>query len=189
MRIDLGGGKIIELARGDITKEHVDAIVNAANSSLMGGGGVDGAIHRAAGPSLLDECREIVRKQGYLEDGQAVATSAGKLNARHILHTAGPVYENGAQGEPEHLASCYRESVKLADSLGLETMAFPSISTGIFGYPVELAAPIALGSVADAIREAKNVSLARFVLFDDRTFAAYAAAASSRQSSGAGGVR
>lgn len=180
MRIDLGGGKAIELARGDITRESTDAIVNAANSSLMGGGGVDGAIHRAAGPSILDECRAIVAKRGFLEDGEVVATGGGRLSARHILHTAGPVYEDGLRGEPEHLASCYRESVRLADAMGLTSLAFPSISTGIYGYPVELAAPIALGAAAEAMGEAKSVSLARFVLFDDRTFAAYRAAAEAR---------
>lgn len=177
MRFDLGGGKTLELARGDITLESTDAIVNAANSSLMGGGGVDGAIHRAAGPSILDECRAIVRQKGYLEDGQAVVTSAGRLKAKHIIHTAGPVFEDGQQGEPEHLASCYRESVRLADALGLKSMAFPSISTGIFGYPVELAAPIALGNVVEAMLESRVVEVARFVLFDERTFAAYREAA------------
>jgi O-acetyl-ADP-ribose deacetylase len=177
MRIDLGGGKAIELARGDITAESTDAIVNAANSSLMGGGGVDGAIHRAAGPTILDECGAIMAKRGYLKDGEVVATSGGKLKARYILHTAGPVYKDGTHGEPEHLASCYRESVRLADSLGLSSMAFPSISTGIYGYPVPLAAPIALGAVAGAMKAAKTVELARFVLFDDRTFAAYKEAA------------
>lgn len=176
MRLEIQGNKAIELARGDITSESTQAIVNAANKSLMGGGGVDGAIHRAAGPSILDECRAIVERQGYLEDGQVVATSGGRLKARHILHTAGPVYEDGTHGEPEHLASCYRESVKLADTLGLESMAFPSISTGIYAYPVELAAPIALKAVADAMRSAKSITLARFVLFDERTYAAYAAA-------------
>ena len=177
MRIERGHGKAIELARGDITRESTDAIVNAANSSLMGGGGVDGAIHRAAGPSILDECRAIVAKQGFLEVGEVVATSGGRLKVRHILHTVGPIYEDGTQGEPEYLASCYRESVRLADSLGVKSMAFPSISTGIYGYPVELAAPIALKAVAEAMGEAKTVELARFVLFDDHTFAAYEAAA------------
>ncbi len=178
MRIDLIGGKAIELDRGDITTEATDAIVNAANSSLMGGGGVDGAIHRAAGPSILDECRAIVTRQGFLEDGQVVATSGGRLKARYILHTAGPVYEDGLHGEPEHLASCYRESIFLADRMGLASLAFPSISTGIFGYPVDLAAPIALRSVTEAMARSIHVHLVRFVLFDERTFAAYRDAAS-----------
>jgi O-acetyl-ADP-ribose deacetylase (regulator of RNase III) len=180
MRFELGKGKRIELTLGDITAESTDAIVNAANSSLMGGGGVDGAIHRAAGPAILDECRAIVKKQGYLEDGQAVVTSAGRLKAKYIIHTAGPVFEDGTHGEPDHLASCYRESVKLADSLDLKSMAFPSISTGIFAYPLELAAPIALSSVGDALVASKSVATARFVLFDDRTFAAYRVAAEAK---------
>ncbi|MDB5351345.1 MAG: hypothetical protein JWN86_2592 [Planctomycetota bacterium] len=177
MRFELGGGKAIELARGDITAESTDAIVNAANSSLMGGGGVDGAIHRAGGPAILDECKAIVAKQGYLEDGQVVATTGGRLKARYVLHTSGPVYEDGTFGEAETLASCYRESIRLADRMGLKTLAFPSISTGTYGYPVHLAAPVAVAALAEAMNGVENVTLARFILFDDLTFAAYRDAA------------
>ncbi len=186
MRIELGAGKSIELTLGDITKETTDAIVNAANSSLMGGGGVDGAIHRAGGPAILDECRAIVARRGRLPAGQAVATTGGKLPARHVVHTVGPMFQDGQNGEPKALASCYRESIRLADSMGLASVAFPSISTGIFGYPVAQAAPIALGAAAEAIEAARSVVLVKFVLFDDATMAAYRSAAEARTGPGPG---
>ena len=180
MRISLDGGRTIELARGDITREETDAIVNAANSSLMGGGGVDGAIHRAGGPAILEECKVIRARQGPLPPGQAVATTGGRLPARHVIHTVGPVYQDGRRGEPETLASCYRESIRLADGLRLASVAFPSISTGAFGYPIREAAPVALEAVRQALSEAETVRLVRFVLFDEATLAAYREAAANR---------
>src|SRR6516225_10082143 len=150
----------------DITREKVDAIVNAANSSLMGGGGVDGAIHSAGGPEILEHCRKIVARQGRLEAGQAVATTAGRLPARYVIHTVGPVWHGGERGEPELLASCHRESIRIADELKLSSIAFPAISTGIFGYPVHLAAPVALNSAVEALKNTGNVREVRFVLYD-----------------------
>jgi len=155
----------IELARGDITRETTDAIVNAANSSLLGGGGVDGAIHRAGGPSILAECRLL----GGCEAGDAKATTAGLLPARYVIHTVGPVWRGGGAGEAELLASCHRRSIETAAALGCRSIAFPAISTGIYGYPAELAAPVALGEAAAALEDRPEVELVRFVLFDDRT--------------------
>jgi O-acetyl-ADP-ribose deacetylase (regulator of RNase III) len=144
----------------------VDAIVNAANSSLMGGGGVDGAIHSAGGPEILQHCREIVARQGRLPTGEAVATSGGRLPVKYVIHTVGPIWEGGNHGEPELLASCHREAIRVADELGLASIAFPAISTGIFGYPVQLAATVALQSASEALRNASAVREVRFVLYD-----------------------
>jgi O-acetyl-ADP-ribose deacetylase (regulator of RNase III) len=157
---------------GDITEQHVDAIVNAANASLLGGGGVDGAIHRAAGPELLDECRTL----GGCEPGGAKATRGYRLPARHVIHTVGPLWRGGDAGEAETLAACHRSAIALAAQLGCRTVAFPAISTGVYGYPVELAAPVALAAAAAALAEHPQLELVRFVLFDERTHAAYAAA-------------
>jgi len=170
----VGAARII-LERGDITQVATDAIVNAANSSLMGGGGVDGAIHRAGGPEILRECTAIVARQGRLPAGQAVITTGGNLPARHVIHTVGPIWRGGKDQEAETLASAYRESLKLAAADGLATIAFPSISTGVYSYPVDLAADVALRAVRDAIAsgEAPGVAEVRFVLFDARTLAAY----------------
>ena len=157
----------------DITRERVDAIVNAANSSLMGGGGVDGAIHAAGGPEILQHCREVVGRQGRLPTGQAVATAGGRLPARYVIHTVGPVWEGGNCGEAELLASCHRESIRVADELGLSSIAFPAISTGIFGYPVQLAAAVALQSATDGLRNASAVCEVRFVLYDAKSREAF----------------
>ena len=177
MRISLQDERSITLLTGDITLQDADAIVNAANEQLAPGGGVCGAIHRAGGPQIWEECQAVVAKRGPLPTGQAIATTAGRMKTRFVIHTVGPVWHGGQGGEPEKLASCYRESVRVADELKLNSIAFPSISTGIFGYPVELAAPVALQAVADALTASKHVSEVRFVLFDKTTFDAYSEAA------------
>ncbi|MGH3001607.1 MAG: O-acetyl-ADP-ribose deacetylase [Gaiellaceae bacterium] len=162
----------IELAQGDITLEEVDAIVNAANESLRGGGGVDGAIHRAGGPEILAECLAL----GGCRTGEAKATRAGRLRARHVIHTVGPVWRGGEHDEPALLGSCYRSALELAAQLGARTVAFPSISTGVYGFPVDLAAPIAIATVAGMLEELPGIERVRFVLFNDETYAAFAAA-------------
>jgi O-acetyl-ADP-ribose deacetylase (regulator of RNase III) len=167
------GSAVVELTRGDITLERVDAIVNAANHELRRGGGVCGAIHRAGGPSIAAECLAL----GGCPTGSAVATGAGSLAARHVIHAVGPVWSGGGRGEAELLASAYRASLALADRLSLESIAFPSISTGIYGYPVADAARVALDAVAAYLSHGgSGLSTVRFVLFDDETHAAYAAA-------------
>jgi O-acetyl-ADP-ribose deacetylase (regulator of RNase III) len=165
-------GPVLETVLGDITTQEVDAIVNAANSSLLGGGGVDGAIHRAAGPELLAECRLL----GGCAPGQAKATSGFGLAARHVIHTVGPVWRGGDEGEPETLAACHRNAVALAVELGCHTLAFPAISTGVYGYPAELAAEVAVTATAEALAGQDTVDLVRFVLFDEQTLAAFGAA-------------
>ncbi|MFJ9905998.1 O-acetyl-ADP-ribose deacetylase [Streptomyces sp. NPDC101152] len=162
----------IRLVQGDITRQSVDAVVNAANSSLLGGGGVDGAIHRRGGPEILDECRAL-RASRYgkgLPTGQAVATAAGKLDARWVIHTVGPVWQGG-RGDPSLLASCHREALRVADELGARTVAFPAISTGVYGWPLEDAARIAVETVRETPTDVEEV---RFVLFDDRAYEAFA---------------
>ena len=178
IRFLLDGGRAIEI-RGpaNITEETTDAIVNAANSSLLGGGGVDGAIHRAGGPAILAECRQIVSKIGRLPTGQAVITTGGQLAAKHVIHTVGPVYRRGEDGVAETLASCHRESVRLADEHTLRSLAFPAISTGAFGYPVTEAAPIAISATVEALISCKHVTTCRFVLFDIATARAFERAA------------
>lgn len=161
----------IVLLEGDLTTQDVDAIVNAANPSLLGGGGVDGAIHRAGGPSILAECREIRRTtfpEG-LPTGRAVATGGGDLPARWVIHTVGPVYRS-SEDPPGELASCHTESLQVADELGARTVAFPAISTGVFGYPIEKAAGVAVGAVRDADTAVEEV---RFVLFGREAFEAF----------------
>ena len=163
------------LLQGDITLQATDAIVNAANSGLMGGGGVDGAIHHAGGPAILEECKQIVARQGRLPTGQAVITTAGNMKAKHVIHTVGPVWHGGDRGEPGLLASAYRESLKLAAANNLSSVSFPSISTGVYGYPVDLAAVIALREVISFLSQTTPIKEVVFVLYDSRTFAAYAA--------------
>jgi O-acetyl-ADP-ribose deacetylase len=166
--------KFLELfGPGDITREKTAAIVNAANSSLLGGGGVDGAIHRAGGPRILAECREIVKKIGSLSAGKAVITTGANLAAKFVIHTVGPVYRGGKQGEAETLASCHREAIRLADQYAIESLSFPAISTGAFGYPLALAAPIAISSALYGLRTANHVGKVRFVLFDVACLNAY----------------
>jgi O-acetyl-ADP-ribose deacetylase (regulator of RNase III) len=165
----------ISILKGDITRQRVDAIVNAANSSLMGGGGVDGAIHRAGGGAILEECREL-RRTRYgkgLPTGRAAATTAGRLDARWVIHTVGPVY-SAAEDRGELLASCYRESLRVADELGAASIAFPAVSAGVYGWPAESAAEIAVGAVRAADAAVEDV---RFVLFSDEMLAVFQRAA------------
>jgi O-acetyl-ADP-ribose deacetylase (regulator of RNase III) len=165
------------IIQGDITHQATDAIVNAANSGLMGGGGVDGAIHRAGGSTILEECKRIVAKQGRLPAGQAVITTGGKLKAKYVIHTVGPVWHGGNNKEAALLESAYRQSLKLAAEHKLTSLSFPSISTGAYGYPLAEAAQIALRTSASFLKETKtSLKEVVFVLFDSRTYQAYAAA-------------
>jgi O-acetyl-ADP-ribose deacetylase len=177
LRLGMRNRLLVIAGPGDITREQTDAIVNAANSSLLGGGGVDGAIHRTGGPEILEACKQIVARIGRLPAGQAVATPAGKLSARYVIHTVGPFWNGGNCGEAETLASCHRESIRIADELQLKSIAFPAISTGAYRYPVDQAALMAVTSAADALQEAAYVREVRFVLFDSATWDPYANAA------------
>lgn len=158
---------ILQVLRGDITKVKVDVIVNAANASLMGGGGVDGAIHQAGGPAILEACKEIVRLSGDCATGEAVITTAGALPAKYVIHTVGPVWRGGALGEARKLASCYRNSLRLAEENGCTSIAFPNISTGVYGYPKPEAAAIAVEAVKDYLtRSSSTIQRVIFVCFD-----------------------
>ena len=165
----------MKLVKGDITKLNVDAIVNAANSSLMGGGGVDGAIHRAGGPAILEDCRKIIARQGSCKTGEAVITTGGNLPASYVIHTVGPVWNNGNSGEALKLASCYRNSLALAKQHGVSSIAFPNISTGIYGYPKPEAAQIAVESVRTWLEETGAAMTIYFVCFDEENYQLYSA--------------
>jgi len=163
----------IELIKGDITKIKADAIVNAANSSLMGGGGVDGAIHRAGGPAILEECRKIIAKQGSCKTSEAVITTAGNLPAKFVIHTVGPVWNNGKKNEASLLAACYQNSLNLAIKHNLSSIAFPNISTGIYGYPKEEAAKIAINTVTKFLDQNDLITKVYFVCFDEENYQLY----------------
>lgn len=182
IRILLDRGRTIEFhGPADITHETTDAVVNAANSSLLGGGGVDGAIHEAGGPAILVECKRIVGQIGSLPAGQTVITTGGRLTAKHVIHTVGPVYRDGESGEAEKLASCHRESIRLADQHAIKSLSFPAISTGAFGYPSSEAATIAISSTVEALASTNHVSRVRFVLFDVATLRTYTRTAEQLQ--------
>lgn len=164
----------LTIIQGDITQQDADAIVNAANPSLMGGGGVDGAIHRSGGPAILTECKQIVSQIGHLPTGKAVITTGGKLKAKHVIHTVGPIWHGGNRGEAELLASAYQESLKVATAKNLTNISFPSISTGAYGYPLAEAAEVALRAIISFLREnATTLKEVRMVLFDSRTYEVY----------------
>lgn len=173
MRVDLNG-KAIRLVQDDITRVQMDAIANAANRALVGGGGVDGAIHRVGGPSLMAELNIIRAREGGCPTGSAVATTAGLLPARYVFHAVGPIYRDGNANEAELLASCYRSCLQLAEQRAVRRISFPSISTGVYGYPLDKAAPIALQAVYGHLMEQQHtVEEVTFVLFDERTYRAY----------------
>ena len=162
----------LSLEQGDITTQDVEAIVNAANSSLMGGGGVDGAIHKAGGPQILAECKEIVKKQGSCPPGQAVITTGGNLKARYVIHTVGPIWRGGNSGEAGILRNAYYNSLQLAKNMGIKTIAFPSISTGVYRYPLQEAAEIALATIIDYIRQPYFTEV-KMVLFNEEIYGTY----------------
>lgn len=169
----------IELIQGDITKASVDAIVNAANKELVGGGGVDGAIRRAGGDAVVKACDAIWKRQGGCPTGTAVITTGGNLPAKHVIHTAGPVWQGGDAGESDLLASCYKECLKLASENDVHSVAFPSISTGVYGYPTDKAANVALQTIRDLTKSRTKIPTSiQFVLFDDATYNCYVEAIS-----------
>jgi O-acetyl-ADP-ribose deacetylase (regulator of RNase III) len=177
LRYQIGKKAVLELVIGNILDETTDAIVNAANSSLLGGGGVDGAIHRAAGPGLLAECKAIRKERGDLPPGQAVTTSGCNLRSKYVIHTVGPVWRGGTVNEPQILASCYRHCMEEADRKQCTSVSFPSVSTGAYGYPVQDAAGVAGRAIVERLHQARSVTLVRFVLFSKDAYRAYARAA------------
>lgn len=167
----------VSVIQGDITKQATQAVVNTANPSLMGGGGVDGAIHRAGGPAILQECKEIVARQGSLPTGRAAITTGGNLKAQYVIHTVGPIWHGGSGNEAELLRSAYYECLKLASENKLASISFPSIGTGAYGYPVDEAAEIAVSTVVSSLKEqATSLKEVVFVLFDSRTYQSYCSA-------------
>jgi len=167
----------LSLIQGDITKQATDAIVNAANPSLMGGGGVDGAIHRAGGPAIVNECKQIIAKQGRLPTGKAVITTGGNLKAKYVIHTVGPIWHSGKRDEADLLASAYRESLRLATERNLSSISFPSISTGAYGYPVDEAATVAARTVVSFLnKQTTSLREVLFVLYDSTTHESYCSA-------------
>ena len=177
-KLTLPDNKLVEFhGPADITKQSTEAIVNAANSSLLGGGGVDGAIHRAGGPSILEDCKRIVAEIGRLPAGKAVLTTGGRLPAKYVVHTVGPIYRGGNQREAETLASCYRESIRLAEDHAIRSLAFPSISTGAYGYPIHEAAEIAVSTVVEHLPQGTHLLHVRFVLFSAADCQTYVRAA------------
>ncbi|AZR72039.1 O-acetyl-ADP-ribose deacetylase [Anoxybacter fermentans] len=169
----------LTLVKGDITLQETEAIVNAANSSLLGGGGVDGAIHRAGGPKILEECKKIRARQGGCPTGEAVITTGGNLKAKYVIHTVGPIWRGGNSNEPQLLKNCYINSLKLAKENNIKTISFPSISTGAYRYPVDKAAVIALSAVIEFLRKNNGFEEVRFVLFSDEIFDTYKEALTS----------
>jgi O-acetyl-ADP-ribose deacetylase (regulator of RNase III) len=169
------GKTSIRIVQGDVTNQDVDAVVNAANSSLLGGGGVDGAIHRAGGPRILEECREIrrTRCQGGLPTGEAVITTGGNMRARHVIHTVGPVWAGGGHNEEKELAKAYRNSLRVAEEKSLRSIAFPSISTGAYGYPKDEATAIAVKAVRDYLQRGSNMEEVVFVLYSPQDYSLY----------------
>ena len=174
MQTKVGNTKLT-LVRGDITTQETEAIVNAANNSLLGGGGVDGAIHRAGGPQILEECKKIRAKQGGCPTGEAVITTGGLLKAKYVVHTVGPIWRGGNQSEEKLLVNAYQSSLALAKEKGIRSLSFPSISTGAYGYPIQAAARVALSTVRDFLTQ-HDFEEVRFVLFSDRDLKTYEAA-------------
>ncbi|MCX8063678.1 MAG: O-acetyl-ADP-ribose deacetylase [Candidatus Hydrogenedentes bacterium] len=163
------GDCVIQVVQGDITKETTDAIVNAANRTLLGGGGVDGAIHRAGGPEILEQCKKL----GGCETGDAKITTGGRLPAKYVIHTVGPIYRDGKHGEPELLRNCYIRSLEVAVEHGIKTVAFPAISCGVYGYPIPEAAKIAITTVKEFVEKNPHFKLVRFVMFGSDTYGPY----------------
>lgn len=172
MIVKLNNSQSLKLVKGDITQIAVDAIVNAANTSLLGGGGVDGAIHRAGGPAILEACRKIIAKQGGCKTGEAVITTAGKLPAQYVIHTVGPIWNGGNNDEKQKLSNCYKSSLKLAVENGCTSIAFPGISTGIYGYPKEEATKVAIDTVISFLKQNPNIEV-QFICFDQESFDIY----------------
>jgi len=182
----LGDPVEVRLLRGDITSYPSDVIVNAANSELLPGGGVCGAIHGAGGPAIAEECRRIRAERGPLLPGQAVATNGGSLQAKYVIHAVGPVWQGGQHEEAKALSNCYRESMRIADDLKMHSIAFPAISTGIFGYPIEQAAWVAIPTVIENLRSAKHLVLVNVVLFDKSTLNVFAQVAAAQRQPNSG---